>query len=277
MKIDLEQGTDEWLRYRKDKITATDAPVIMGESPWKSKAQLYIEKTSLETPPLVRTARMQRGLDLEPVARQLFMIQHHIEVEPCVIVKDYRMASLDGLDRSGKIALEVKCVNERDHERAKQGYIPHHYIAQLQHQIYVGDLNRVCYYSFDGFEGVLVNVYPDYEYIEKMLSEEKEFYMAVVSRQPPPAEYEFRNDEMWRSVAWDYLDISKQIEDMEKQKETLKKRLIYLTEGKPTEGAGVKIKQVERKGAVDYGKIPELRGVDLEQYRKESTKFWAVY
>ncbi len=30
-------------------------------------------------------------------------------------------------------------------------------------------------------------------------------------------------------------------------------------------------KEVSRIGAVDYGKIPELKGVDLDQYRKAST------
>ena len=31
-----------------------------------------------------------------------------------------------------------------------------------------------------------------------------------------------------------------------------------------------------RKGNVDYAKIPELQGVDLEDYRKTETKYWEL-
>lgn len=31
-----------------------------------------------------------------------------------------------------------------------------------------------------------------------------------------------------------------------------------------------------RKGNVDYSKIPELHGVDLEDYRKENVKIWKL-
>jgi hypothetical protein len=33
---------------------------------------------------------------------------------------------------------------------------------------------------------------------------------------------------------------------------------------------------VERKGAVDYAKIPALQGLDLEQYRKAGGEYWRL-
>jgi len=31
-----------------------------------------------------------------------------------------------------------------------------------------------------------------------------------------------------------------------------------------------------RKGTVDYTKIPEIQGVDLEKYRKKAVSFWRI-
>ena len=40
----IEQGTSEWLNWRKGVIGASDAPTIMGENPWKSPTYLLDEK-----------------------------------------------------------------------------------------------------------------------------------------------------------------------------------------------------------------------------------------
>ena len=113
-KIDLVQGSHEWLAFRKTKITATDAPVIMGVSPWKTKRQLYYEKLSDDNGSTFKSKRMQRGIDLEPLARDLFILNHGYMCKPCVIVKDWAMASLDGMDESRQIIVEIKCPGEND-------------------------------------------------------------------------------------------------------------------------------------------------------------------
>lgn len=46
--------------------------------------------------------------------------------------------------------------------------------------------------------------------------------------------------------------------------------------GADFEGCGVCVKQVERKGAIEYTMIPELADVNLEQYRKKGTIYWTV-
>ena len=40
----LEQGSAEWLAARRQMVTSTDLPVIMGLSPYKSEATLAREK-----------------------------------------------------------------------------------------------------------------------------------------------------------------------------------------------------------------------------------------
>jgi putative phage-type endonuclease len=127
---------------------------------------------------------MQRGLDLEPIARENFIRSTGIQVMPIVVVKDWAMASLDGMSDDGSCIVEIKCPGSRDHSTALKGKIPDHYQAQLQHQMYVTGLQETFYYSFDGKEGVYFKVKRDDEYIERMVNKEKKFYENLMLRIP---------------------------------------------------------------------------------------------
>lgn len=272
------QGTPEWHALRKTKITATDSAIIMGVNPWKTRTQLYYEKLSNE-PPMAPNARMQRGIDLEPVARDLFILQYGIHVEPKVVIKDWAMASLDGIDETGKYVIEIKCPGEKDHAIAFSGKVPDHYYPQLQHQMYVCDVEEMYYFSFDGVDGVTVRVKRDDEYISKMVEEEKKFYDCLINKTPPePLESDYieRNDPLWASYASHWAEVNSQIKDLEKIEEELRKELIFISGESNSKGAGISLCQVERKGNVDYTKIPELKGVDLDKYRKGSINSWRI-
>lgn len=179
----LIQGSPEWLELRKTKITATDASQIMGVSPWKTIHQLYKEKTGGKEPEK-KTQAMQRGLDLEPNARALFSIITGIEIEPKVIIKEWQMASLDGISHCGQI-VEIKCAGPRDHYIALEGKIPKHYYPQLQHQMHVCDVECMFYFSYDGVAGVVVMVDRDDEYIKRLIEKEWDFYQCLLTKTPP--------------------------------------------------------------------------------------------
>jgi len=180
---DLVQGSDEWLEMRRKKITATDASVIMGTNPWKNTTQLYFEKIKGEN--TKKTARMQRGVDLEPLARDFYCKTTGIACTPVVVVRDWIMASLDGSDDSMQNILEIKCPGSKDHALAKNGEIPSYYYAQLQHQMYVAGVQKMDYLSFDGEEGVIIEVIRNREYIEKLIEKELKFYQCLMNREAP--------------------------------------------------------------------------------------------
>lgn len=275
---ELIQGTPEWLALRKTKITATDAVVIMGASPWKSRLQLYNEKLSA-TEQLTTNERMQRGIDLEPIARSLFTIYTGFKVQPRVVVKEWAMASLDGISEDGKIVVEIKCPGEKDHTTALQGKVPDHYFPQLQHQMWICNVDKMYYFSFDGDDGITVEVKRDPFYIEKMIEEEKKFYDCMVNRTPPESsskDYVEIDDPLWQQCASNWMSITSQIKHLESVEEELRKQLIFLSGESNSKGAGISLCQVSRKGNVDYAKIPELKGVDLEKYRKEATSSWRI-
>lgn len=275
--LDLTQGSPEWHSLRKLKITATDAAVIMGVSPWKTKAQLYKEKLSDEVEDY-KSPAMQRGLELEPHARELFAVKTGIETFPAVVVKDIFMASLDGLSLSHKEMVEIKCPGKKDHSIAQEGRIPEHYYPQLQHQMYVTGLHQCYYFSFDGTDGVILIVKRDDSYIEQMVQKELEFYESVLTRTPPKEKENFiqRDDQEWYEVSSKWKIITSTIKDLERQEEEVRKRLIELCGESSCLGYGVSVTRIQRKGSVDYSRIPELKGVDLSQYKKEDSFFWKI-
>ncbi len=59
----MQQNTPEWLEYRKTKIGASDAPILMNCSPWSSPYDLWMEKKGMKAPKKM-TPAMQRGIDL---------------------------------------------------------------------------------------------------------------------------------------------------------------------------------------------------------------------
>jgi putative phage-type endonuclease len=275
----LIQGTFQWHALRKTKITATDMSVIMGVNPWKTLLQLYHEKVSEDAPSNIINERMQRGLDLEPIARELFTLKTKVDVEPRVVIKDWAMASLDGISESGNCVVEIKCPGDKDHELAVSGRIPQHYYPQLQHQMYVCDVDEMYYFSFDGIDGVIVDIKRDQEYIDKMLIEGKKFYDCIINKTPPePTEGDFvkRDDLEWAELAEEWKDVNHMLKDLEIKEEELRKRLIQLCQKQNSEGFGVRLCQVERKGNVEYAKIKELQGVDLEPYRKPPIASWRI-
>lgn len=84
-----------------------------------------------------------------------------------------------------------------------------------------------------------------------------------------------------RDVAWidaarglaHWKAIRQEAERNEKQFEGLLKQL---SKGACSKGGGFVYDYSIRKGTIDYTAIPELNGVDLEQYRKESVEVWKL-
>lgn len=275
---DMIQGTPEWLGLRKSKITSTDASVIMEVNPWKTKLQLYNEKISDKSSSFL-TERMQRGLYLEPIARDLFIFKKGLPVYPAVVIKDWAMASLDGMSECRKHIVEIKCPGDKDHSSAIDGIIPSYYYPQLQHQLYVCDLNEMSYFSFDGIDGVTLDVKRDQTYIDRLIEEEKKFYECLINKKPPEPtdrDYVERDDALWEAYALKWKEVTNTIKSLESEEEELRRKLIFLSEDANTKGSGISLCQVQRKGIVDYSKIPELKGVNLDLYRKESTTNWRI-
>lgn len=183
----IVQGTDEWLKLRQDKIGASDAAIIMNMSPWKTPKALWEEKVGLRKPS-ESSWFMQRGIELEKDARELYISAQKIFVEPKVKFHptiDWMIASLDGIDNEETTIVEIKCPGRKDHELAKEGKIPEKYYPQLQHQMVVCSLPEAHYFSYDGQSGILLTIKRDDLFIERMMEEEERFWYCMRDFTPP--------------------------------------------------------------------------------------------
>lgn len=280
----FNQNTPEWLEMRKNKIGASDAPPIMGTSKYKSAFKLWQEKLDL-VPMDTITPAMQRGHDLEDRARQeLERLTDHFLLPQVKFHKsiEYMMASLDAIDPEGKYAAEIKCPNKQDHEIAKSGNVPDKYYPQLQHQLEVCELDCIDYFSFDGQEGVIVKVFRNDQYIKKLLQKEFVFWECMqnfIAPELTEKDYEVYSDEQWKVLAQEFLKVQESLkayDDLVKKAKELENQIISMANHRNCMGEGIKVTHYFRKGNVDYSKIPELKDINLDGYRKKPTECYRI-
>ncbi len=277
----LIQGSEEWLQLRKSKIGASDAPVIMNASPWKTPYQLWLEKVSIGMCQK-KTQAMQRGLDLEDKARQRFEEMTGVFMLPQVVFHpqfEWMIASLDGMDIDQKHIVEIKCPNKTDHETALSGKIPDKYYPQLQHQLEVCALDMAYYFSFDGENGKIIEVHRNEKYITALVEKEREFFECMQNFIAPETchrDYNHKNDEFTGYLAAKLLEAKEKIKALQKEEKEMTDDLILRCDNQNTIGNGFKITKSIRKGSVDYSSISELKGIDLDKYRKQSIEVWRV-
>lgn len=277
----IQQNTPEWLEMRRNYIGASDAPIIMGVSPWKTEHQLWEEKLGLRESQYTNAA-MQRGHEFEPIALAAYNAYTGKNASPQVVFHEerkYMMASLDGLSQDGSTVLEIKCPGKKDHDIAASGKVPEKYYPQLQHQLATIQLNIVHYFSYLNGEFHLVEVPRDDEYIEKLFCREEAFWKKVQKWEEPALtdrDYVQREDSDWTMKVHEWEKAKIVLQKAKVREEDIKKELIKMANGHSTCGAGVKLQKIIRKGSVDYNKIPELKGIDLDKYRKESFQMWRL-
>jgi len=282
--LDLQQGSQEWLEVRKDKIGASDAPVIMCVSPWKTPFQLWESKVK-GGGQNVTTQAMQRGISMEPEIRRAHESATGKRFLPVVaqsIEYPWMIASLDGLSEDMTSAIEIKCAGKNDHDHAKSGLVPDHYLPQLQHQMFVCGLDSITYVSCshnDINDIVSIRVVRDDEYIEEMLRAEECFYSCLKNKKAPEyldADFIEHVDTDWLVCANEWRRLKGLLSIYEQQEKSMRALLIKKSEGHNCKGGGVRLSHLVRKGVVKYDRIPELHGVDLEQYRGDSTDYWKI-
>lgn len=277
----IVQQSKEWHDLRATSIGASDAPIIMGVSPWKTPFQLYEEKVFRKTSET--TDAMRKGLILEVEARKRLEILFSIEFNPVVCFHSefpFLIASLDGLSKDLKTIVEIKCPGKDDHHMAANGKIPDHYYPQLQHQMMVTGHDINFYYSFDGEDGFIVPCKRNNEYINELMRKEIEFYEFLKSKTPPPLSDRDcikREDDEWKRLVKQYQNARYALNQAEKDERDARDALIALANEKNTEGCGIKLLKITRKGNIDYSLIPELMGIDIEIYRKKDSVCWRIF
>lgn len=273
--LKLVQGTAEWLAHRKRFRNASETPAVLGLSPFQTPYQLWLSKTGRKQQEV--TPAMARGTELEPAARAAYERLTGQIMEPLVLVDGEYGASLDGITLEGDLILEIKCPYKgRDSQlwqAAAGGELPEAIWWQVQHQLMVAGAALAQVFVFDGREGLMVEARPDLESWFRIRSAWQEFMAFITSDTPPPLtdkDCRLREDAEWQQLAAAYVRAKQVHEAASLEVDGTRERLLAATEHSSESGSGVTVTRFSKVGAVDYKKIPELKGVNLEQYRGAS-------
>ncbi len=282
--VNLEQGSPEWLFWRRNKITASTAAAIMGLDTWTTPLMLYNRILSAEEIP--DNEFMKHGRETEAEARGWLATQTGKAYIPiCMESIEYpwMACSLDGWrEHLDPPAIEIKCPMKTIEQFAKLDEIPVYHFCQLQHQMAVSGIDRMYYltYSKVSQDGIIITINRDDIFIKKLIETEKTFYDRLGSFEPPdPIDGRdiFVLDDPEAVMQADrYSQICKEIEVLEVLKEGSRRYLIDKAAGRSVKVQDLKITKVIRKGNVDYSSIPALQNLDLEPYRKKSMESWRV-
>jgi putative phage-type endonuclease len=274
----MEQRTIDWHAWRKLGVGASETPTLMGEADWFTPYGLWEEKTGRKAKDQSPNFAMQRGTNAEPKIRALYELYNDIAMPAALAIHpelSFFRASLDGFNEGAKGLAEFKYPSKAKHEQAVAGQVPTCYVGQLQHQLFVTDAEWVDYVSYNGSDIAVVRVTPDLEYRKKMINVVSEFWKCVETDTPPDltdADYvslDTLHDillfEQWKAA-------DQALKDAEAKRDEITKRIKSEYVHARVMCSGVSLVRSTRKGAVDYAKIPQLKGVDLEPFRKKASE-----
>ena len=169
---DLIQGTPEWLAYRAAHFNASDAPAMMGVSPYKTRSEL-LRELHTQRPADVDIATQKRfdnGHRAEALARPLAEKIIGEDLYPVTGSEGRLSASFDGLTLDESTAFEHKALNADlkaafaaieslvgGGDDAPGRLLPIYHRVQMEQQLHVSGAGRVLFMATDwDAEGNLV-------------------------------------------------------------------------------------------------------------------------
>ncbi len=288
IKLSLCQNTPEWFAFRKGKIGASMIPAICGVSPYQTRNQLLKEFVTGETKAVNDYTQkiFADGHEYEEIVRDKindsFKIAESRQSKFIPAVVQYQkdslfFASLDGLDEEIEQVLEIKTTSSADIvDQVKSAICPVHYNAQIQWQLFITGYNVAALAVLDKRDEALytMNVYRDDTAIEGIIMEVSRFRKEVESSKQLATvtsdDLELKYIAESKKVVSEY---QKLIDAEEEKIKELSEQLLKKYNANCIIGHNVKIEFSERKGAINYGEIEALREIDLEAYRKPSSRF----
>jgi len=287
--IYLEQGSDEWVEFRKTRIGASDCPRIMGTSHYGDASSLMKEKLGLIPPPDYNAA-MQWGNKKEPEIRQYIEDQTGYCFLPqvrCHPEHDWMMASYDGINFEFDAICELKTCREEIFNQALEGVVVPMYYDQIQHQLAWVPEIHLCYYTcLHRGQYATVKVERDPIRIQEIIEAESEFY-AMYLRGEVPEEKKVASPSGRKEVEDSKAvllaealeeDLALEKELKERIKETRIKLLGY-ADGESCTIGNLRLTRSEVKGSVDMDRFYKENSVDkadLEKFRKPGTVKWTI-
>jgi len=299
-KID-QLDRQEFLNWRMKGVGASDVAMILGCSPYGNRKDLLDQKVSGEGAE-INPFLAKRGYQVETVARAYVELQYGMSFEPLCIYdesKPHRLASLDGYNANAKLTMEAKYVGAKIFTEvntwADVMQKMEHYYCQVQWQLIIANNAEYCLFVMVDSKNnkKIIQIHIDAEYIQKMamITLVDEFWKEVEAKRGGKApvikeqaqvieeKKEIRriNDENLSVLLEKRAELNTKIKGMTEELKMIEDN-IKATDAFKEKSSFIcgqhSVMLVERMGAVDYKKIPELNDVNLEEYRKKPSTYW---
>ena len=196
MIVDLDQGSPEWIEWRKRRKNASESSALLRLSPWTPRTpfELFEVKSGRRQVPV--TPAMARGVELEVTARALYEITQSDLMVPYVVEgEDNYAASLDGLSWDGTRILEIKCPWKGSASdlwaRATRGQVPPHYQCQVQGELMASGADRADFavYAWDSHQLTIIEVRHDLDMQARIRSAWDAFWPDYEAGRAPGEDY----------------------------------------------------------------------------------------
>lgn len=293
--VNLSQDGDDWLKWRREGITATDSVIILGLSPYKTVWQLWAEKTGFaDVEDLSTNPNVLRGVMLEDEARQKFEERFDDLILPmCVESTTHPLirASLDGLTSNGE-PVELKCPGTKNWddvvENGTKSNAYNLYYPQVQHQILVTEAEKGFLVFYCPGEALVVfEIEPDIEMHKDIVSKGEAFFEAVKTKTAPikdpekdtflpsgnsAAQWVYFADQ-YRTYESEIKELKDRLAEIQRMQKPVREELEQMMgEFSRADYGGVQITKYVADGRIDYKKAvgelaPDATDEDLEKYR----------
>lgn len=281
--VNLTQRSPEWHDWRRKGIGGSDVPIILGISPYKKSIRdLYHEKRGNPMETETNEFAITMGDKAEKFARAKILELYGEEMTPaCVELEcDPRfIASLDGVISNAIV--EVKYVGREVLNTAlNNGLIPNHHYCQIQHQLMVSGMSECLWFGVDpdGNHQILT-IGVDKESIDSIYSKSLEFLIRVEKGVPPDIHAHEWLELIDSPLLAELARARQEMNTANTRFDELKIKVIETYPHDKVRGHGLMVFKSERKGSIDYKKIPAVKALskaDLEPYRGEGSTSWTV-
>ena len=281
----LPQGSQEWLDVRSKYGMASEVGALLGVSKWDPKTPLALWNIKNGITKIETNYAMEHGNKYEDEARNMFEEDMGGEWQPVVVLnnscKDEDIevpigASLDGYREEDNSILEIKCplkgaMSELWQEVFKTERLPEQYWLQCQQQLLVTESDKLYFWVYDAKSAAgLLQVVVPHKPTHAKIVDAWTNYFSVSRPEPTPQDLVESEDKEWLKKAKEWREINVTLQVFKEKEETIRKDLIELSRGQSYIGGGIQLKHGLSKGRINYGKIPELEGLDLEPFRGSS-------
>lgn len=185
-KIDLAQGSKEWLDWRLTHITASDVPCLFNKNPYKKVSQLFDEKLGIWQEKIsdYKQKLFDKGHHAEKLGRE-YLLHIGNPMFPMVVESieyPFLGASLDGINEISKTIAEFKYMGAISlGNTLKCQTIKTNHLIQIQAQLAVTGFEECLYFVMDGHQSGMISIKRNQDLIEEIIEKSDEFMKEVRS------------------------------------------------------------------------------------------------